>query len=397
MKRILTLLLLILALINPLKSQDVRDENMGNVDVYLLTCGPGDEVYSVWGHTALRVVDKTTGSDIVYNWGVFDFSTKHFAWKFANGRLNYMLAFTTFDRFMQEYIYYNRWVKSQKINLNSEETYNLLSLIQENLKPENITYRYDFFYDDCSTRVRDLLEESVGNKLLYPPYELDEQTSFSAEIEKYTGESSWLDLGIDLLMGLQGQRKTTLRDRMFLPEGLSNGLAQLVINRDGKMIPVVANPVMLYEQNPTLDNKKGMFSPVATFLAILVIILLLSVIIKSKPANNILDITIFFIFSILAVLMLFFNLFTAHEQMRWNIDILWLSPLVIACLVGLVTNRPMKGCFRTVLFLSVTFAIVVFMLPHTLNHSLLPLNLILALRSFVRTGFDWNPLDISRR
>ncbi|HHU35421.1 MAG TPA: DUF4105 domain-containing protein, partial [Bacteroidetes bacterium] len=81
-----------------------RTEN-SDIEVYLLTCGPGQELYATWGHTALRVKDLNAGTDIVYNWGVFDFSTKHFAWKFAKGRLEYMLAYTTYDRFLDEYNY----------------------------------------------------------------------------------------------------------------------------------------------------------------------------------------------------------------------------------------------------------------------------------------------------
>jgi len=103
-------------------------------DVYLLTCGPGTETYSRWGHSALRIVDHAAGTDRVYNWGIFDFSTPAFAWKFARGRLEYMLGVSTYERFIQEYFMEGRWVQSQKVNLESHEVVKMLQLIEENLK-----------------------------------------------------------------------------------------------------------------------------------------------------------------------------------------------------------------------------------------------------------------------
>ena len=138
---------------------------------YLITCGPGTDTYSIYGHSAIRIFIPEKKSDIVYNWGVFEFDTPNFAWKFAKGRLEYFLDTESFQQFLKGYVYEKRYVHSQKMNLNHDETAKLVSLIAENLKPENVKYRYDFFYDDCSTRIRDLIEKTVGTKLIYPPEE----------------------------------------------------------------------------------------------------------------------------------------------------------------------------------------------------------------------------------
>jgi hypothetical protein len=137
-------------------------------DIYLLTCGPGTETYSIYGHSALRIVIPERNYDQVYNWGVFDFATPNFVWKFAKGRLQYMLGVYSYDSFLREYDSEKRWVISQKINLSVEEKQELFNLISVNLRPENIKYRYDFFYDNCSTRIRDLLEKASGGNLIYP-------------------------------------------------------------------------------------------------------------------------------------------------------------------------------------------------------------------------------------
>ena len=163
MKRIFAFISVILITLCP----DLFSQNKLSPEVYLLTCAPGTETYSHWGHSALRIVDSEKNTDLVYNWGVFDFSTPNFVWKFAKGRLDYMLGVYSYKRFIQEYFLEERWVNQQKINLEPEETSSCLCLLAENLKPENIKYRYDFFYDDCSTRIRDLLEKSLGNRLLY--------------------------------------------------------------------------------------------------------------------------------------------------------------------------------------------------------------------------------------
>jgi hypothetical protein len=365
-----------------------------DIEVYLLTCGPGQELYATWGHTALRVKDVNAGIDIVYNWGVFDFSTKHFAWKFAKGRLEYMMAYTTYERFLDEYNYFNQEVISQRVNLDQKEINTMLMLIQENLKPENVRYRYDFFYDDCSTRVRDLFENAVGDNLLYPPSETGKQTTFAKEIERFSKRSPWLDFGIDMLMGREGKKKTTLRDRMFLPEGLSSGLSQLVIRREGQMVPLLANPVTVVTSTAVYPKTPVLLTPVSVFSFLLIVVLLLSAFIKSRSANNIMDITLFFLFSILAAMMLFFNFFTDHLQMRGNMNIIWLSPFVITSLIALILNKEFLWSFRTVFVFTLIFAALAVIMPRSINPAFIPLSLILAVRSSVRAGYSWNPLNI---
>jgi len=393
MKRLFLFLVLAVFVGSNALARPDRTEN-SDIEVYLLTCGPGQELYATWGHTALRVKDLNAGTDIVYNWGVFDFSTKHFAWKFAKGRLEYMLAYTTYDRFLDEYIYSNREVISQRVNLDRQEINTMLMLIQENLKPENVKYRYDFFYDDCSTRVRDLLENAVGDNLLYPPEDIRNQTTFAKEIERFSIRSPWLDFGIDMLMGREGRKRTTLRDRMFLPDELSKGLSQLVIRRDGLMVPLLANPVTVVESTAVWQKTNVMLTPISVFSFLLIIVLILGATLKSKLANNIMDIIIFFLFSVLAVMIFFFNFFTDHIQMRGNMHILWLSPFVITSLIALILDKEFLWSFRTVFVFTIIFTALAIILPKLINPAFIPLSLILAVRSLVRGKYPWNPLKL---
>jgi len=364
-------------------------------EVYLLTCGPGTETYSVYGHSALRIVIPEKESDLVYNWGVFDFNTPNFAWKFAKGRLSYSLGVSTYDNFLRDYYLEKRWVVSQKLNLESDEVEKLFQLIAENLKPENINYRYDFFYDDCSTRIRDLIEKSVGDNLLWPPgEETRNMPTFRQLTGKYEEVFPWTKAGIDLLMGSPGDKKASFRDRMFLPVEMKDGLSELQIRRQGKTIPLLANPVLVLDFDQPAFRKNLFTTPFFVFCILLIIMIMLTGFFRGKKSSSIIDITVFSIFSILAILMIFFNFFTDHQQMKWNLNIIWLNPFIILCLLSLILKKDSLVWFRIVFFLAAGFLVSLVVLPQSINNAFVPLIGILILRSSARANFFWNPLTI---
>jgi len=390
MKKILfSLALLLLISIPAIFSQPAKDTT-----VYLLTCGPGTDTYSIYGHSAIRVVIPETKTDIVYNWGVFDFNTSNFAWKFAKGRLDYMLDTDSFKQFMGMYFYEKRYLLSQEINLEAGETSRLLTLINENLKPENIKYRYDFFYDDCTTRIRDLFEKSIGEKLLYPPAEKVNLPSFRDMVDKYQNPFPWLQFGINLIMGSPGDKKADYRARMFLPLDMKAELSKAVVNRSGKMIPLLQNPVTILDFDAPIIKQNFLLTPALIFTVLLILVLILSARIKKVKSVNMFDILIFSVFSILAVMMIFFNFFTDHQQMKWNFNIVWLNPFIVFCLLSLILKRESIILFRIVFFISALFLVIHIILPQSFDFSIIPLLLILLVRSSVRSGFSWNPLTM---
>jgi len=367
-----------------------------SVDVYLLTCAPGTATYSIYGHSALRIVDTEKNSDFVYNWGVFDFSTPNFAWKFAKGRLDYMLGVYPFKRFIQEYFLDQRSVYQQKVNLEPEEIERLFMLLADNLKPENIKYRYDFFYDDCSTRIRDLFEKSLGNKLVYSPEPTKNLPTFRDKVGEYQRPYPWLKLGIDLIMGSPGDKKANSRDIMFLPVDMMNVLSDAAINRNGKMIPLLQNAEQLLEFDPPDVNQSFFSSPLFIFSLLLILLILIFTLIRNDKFSNTADILIFSFFSILSLLMIFFNFFTDHQQMKWNLNIIWLSPFILLCLTSIILNREWFVWFRIVFVLNLIFFILMMLLPHAFNSSFMPLVMILLFRSSARAGFSWNPLSVNQ-
>lgn len=361
---------------------------------YLLTCGPGTETYSIYGHSALRIIIREKNSDTVYNWGVFDFDTPNFAWKFAKGRLDYMISAESVKSFLSVYIFEHRYVVSQKINVDSKEIQKLVELVNENNKPENRKYRYDFFYDDCTTRIRDLLEKSIGEKLKYPPEEKGKIPTFRDMVGKYQNPYPWLKFGVDLIMGSTADRRANFRDRMFLPVDMREELSKTVVHRSGKMIPLLQNPVVLVDFAFPVVKKMFLISPPVIFILVIIVILIFTGLVKSKKVIRLLDIIIYLVFSILSVLMIFFNFFTDHEQMRWNLNIILLNPVIIVCLILLILNKAGIVWFRIVFCISAGFLVLHFMLPQEFNISFLLLAIILIIRSSVRCEFQWNPLNL---
>jgi len=368
-----------------LKSQDM--------EIFLITCGPGTATYSIYGHSALRIINHEKKSDLVYNWGVFDFGTPNFVWKFARGRLDYMLGVYPYDRFLHDYFLEERWVILQKINLEQEELNRLLLLIAENMKSENISYRYDFFYDNCSTRIRDLLERALGEALIYPPEASERLPSFRNLIRGYQRGYPWLNFGIDILMGSPADRKADVRNRMFLPLEMQNSLSASLVRRNYKMIPLLQNQVVELEFESPPQKIRLLTSPPFVFSIVMILIIIMSGLLKSKKLNIYLDVFLFGIFSLLAVFMIFFNFFTEHHELKWNPNIIWLNPFIIMCLICLISGKPAQVWFRTVFFICLGFLIFPLFFPHVSNSAFVPLIIILIIRCSIRSGFSWDPLS----
>ena len=267
-------------------------------------------------------------------------------------------------------------------------------MISENLKPENRKYRYDFLYDNCSTRIRDLLEKSTSSKLYYPPEAANEIPTFRTKINQYQQPFPWLLCGVDLLLGTPVDKKAGVRERMFLPLEMQKGLSQTVINRSGKMINLLQNPVMLLDFDAPATKKTWITEPLFIFSIILIVVILLSATQKGKTTNQIIDITVFTLFSLLALLILFFSFVSDHQQTKWNLNIIWLSPFIIMCLVSILIKKEWHIWFKITFFLSLLSFTIQIVFPNAFNTSFIFLELILAVRCSMRSGFSWNPLSI---
>jgi hypothetical protein len=383
MRRLLSILLFLL-LSGSLRASTQSEDS---TEIFLLTCLPGGDVTTIYGHSAIRILNTSDGLDSVFSWGVYDFSAPNFAWKFAKGRLKYRIDGDSYSRFLQEYFLEQRSVISQKINLTNEEKKLLILMINNNMKPENKFYLYNFFYDNCSSRVRDIIEKTIGERLLYPKDYIKDQPSFRGMINKAQKPMPWYTFGTDLLIGLSGDKKAEFRDQMFLPEDLMKNLSLTMIKLSNTMIPLLQKPITILDFEPTNMTYKIFFSPLFMFGILFTIILILSFLNRWQKIIDFTDKLLFFVFSVLSILMVFFNFFTDHRAMKMNLNIIWLNPFLIVALIALFTKNKNPLWFKIVFLTSSGFLLSFAILPQSINIAFIPLILTLIIRSLARSKF----------
>lgn len=208
--------------------------------VSLLTILPGSEIYSLWGHSALRITDPQQGLDITYNYGTFDFESGNFVLKFLHGNLDYTLSAYGFASGRRAYEAQGRPIIEQTLNLAPAQQRRLAELLAVNLRPENRRYRYHFLFDNCSTRIRDMLEAALGEEVLHVPEPAGDAQTFRALIDPYQRAVPFLDAGIDVLLGAPADRPADPRERMFLPEYLMEAFGAARIGSGAATRPLVA-------------------------------------------------------------------------------------------------------------------------------------------------------------
>lgn len=380
MKRTALLSVLLIALFSPLTRAQVAD----SADVYLLTCAPGNATYSIYGHTALRINVRGSNFDRVYNWGIFDFSTPHFAFRFAKGRLDYMLGTYGYDDFVNEYFSEGRSVWSQKINLTTAEKEKLFGLISENLKPENVKYRYDFFFDNCATRIRDILAAAVSDSLIFPVKE--KAQTFRQLIDPKQKVLPWIDFGADMLLGLQADRKATPADEMFLPDHLKDNLSASVVIHDNNREPILGETVTIVDLPPA-SSGAPIWMPQLVFYLILLYVILVTFVIGMPLLGRITDIVLYIIYSILALLLIFTNFFSEHDALHYNLLILGINPLIPVLLGFILANRKAIKLSRIAFVISILWVPVSLIAGQGINPALIPLVLIITVRLFKHCEF----------
>ena len=362
-----------------------NQRDIDSADVYLITCAPGTESYSIYGHTALRIIYRGTGFDMVYNWGIFDFSTPNFVYRFAKGRLDYMLGAYGYEDFLREYLLEGRAVWSQKVNLTNPEKERLFSLLDENLRPENVKYRYDFFYDNCATRVRDILARSASDTVIFP--DLGKKKSFRQLIDPFQKVLPWLDFGADLLLGLQADRQASASDEMFLPMYLRDNMLNTYIIHNGVQEPLAGPPETVLDIPPSANAGKGAWVPQAVFYLVLLLVLLITFVLHNPGVEKAVDVLLYLVYSLLAIVLVFTNLFSEHQALHYNMLILGINPLIPVLFVYLFTRKKAVLLSRIAFIISASWLPVSVIAGQGINPALIPLVLIILARLFKHCEF----------
>jgi hypothetical protein len=383
LKNFITALLSILFL--PLTANGTVAALSDNVTVSLITSSPSDdEVYTLYGHTAIRVKDDSARFDVVFNYGIFDFSKPNFIYRFAKGETDYILATYEFKREFADYQRRGSGVCEQVLNLLPEEKKALLQALEVNARPENRVYRYNFFFDNCATRPFVMIERSIGGTINYR--HIREKETFRHAINNLTREHEWLTLGCDLVLGLPADRIMTQRERLFLPDNLKDYLTHSVIVREDVSQPVVLATNILADQQPKPEQKMNILSsPLACFGVLFVALLLITLLERFfKKYFRLIDSLLFIVAGTAGSIIFFLSFFSVHPGMFPNINIIWLHPLHLLGAVFFSLKKFKKPAFwYHFINFAVIFAMCVawFFIPQHFNIAFIPLTAILLLRS----------------
>ncbi|MCK4664881.1 MAG: DUF4105 domain-containing protein [Bacteroidales bacterium] len=362
--------------------------------ISLLTCSPGTELYSIFGHSAIWVYDPINKIDKIYNYGTFDFDTPNFYLKFIKGKLDYILARTRFKYFHYEYVVSNRSVIQQTLNLNKEQKQTLYDNLEINYLPENRNYRYDFLFDNCATRIRDIFEKSLDYNIKYDYSIYKEEKSFRDLLDVYIYDSKWLDFGIDLALGLPADKIANPYDYMLLPDHLMNITGEANLLQNDTLISFSSEPKIIFRAKPT-KKENYIYSPLNIFWLLFFIYLFITYYdIKKKKPTYLADKIIFGATGLLGIVLTFLWFGTEHASMANNLNTLWAFPFhfVIIFFIKKEKKSPfLKYYFLITAIIMGLILINWFWFPQNLHYSLFPLVLILLIRAL--NIFYYNTLN----
>ena len=373
---------IILPLLVLLLQHAVRAQDSCSLQVSLLTCSPGSELYSIFGHSALRIRDEQTGTDIVYNYGTFDFGDPEFYSKFVNGKLLYFLSQNHYPDFINAYAADGRTVAEQFLALSCQQKTALQQFVWNNMAEENRYYRYDFLYDNCTTRLRDMIQRFRDSSYINGQIPQADGRTFREALHHYLdkGRMPWSKLGIDLLLGATIDQKMTNREAMFLPEFLETSLDST--KNAASLVASKQFPVRI-----TMDQTDtgSLTSHPATLFSLLALFMTLLSFNRQQRMQRFLlwlDRLFFFVLGLIGLLLTYMWWGTDHRQTVNNYNLLWAWPFHIIVLFVPGIHSVKWRLYWTVTGAgSLLLLLCWFFIPQTLNPVLLPIILLVAFRS----------------
>ena len=229
--------------------------DMDSVEISLLTCRPRQNVYSLYGHTAIRVQDKQNQLDIAVNYGMFSFGKPFFVLRFISGITDYEMGIIPFEYFCREYESEGRSIYQQELNLTADEKLAIRDALAVNYMPQNRVYRYNYFYDNCTTRARDILINNIKGKTEVADAK-KEYPSFRELTHMFNKDYPWARFGNDILLGVKSDKKTDLKEHQFLPSLLQEDFSNTIIkNADGTERPLVLSEGYVIKEGPKAIGK----------------------------------------------------------------------------------------------------------------------------------------------
>lgn len=310
---------------------EVIPEPHDSIRVSLITCWPGPEVYELCGHEAIRVT--TPGSDMVWNYGTFDFNQPNFIGRFVSGQTDYKVVSYPFEWFMPEYERRGSRVEEQELLLTATEKQRLLEALRRNALPENATYRYNYVYDNCATRITAMLDSMTDRRILFP--DSTRYGTFRKAMRRYHRDYPWYQFGIDLVLGSGLDRSISRREEMFVPVEMHDAFSQARF--EGTDAPAAAPATVLFAGTgqASLPPTPWYLTPMAAAVAVLVISAACSLWTWKRHRLPRWWYSVFFSAAGLAgCLVTYLVFFSSHEATSPNLMLIWLNPLQLILALG---------------------------------------------------------------
>ena len=350
----------------------------------LLTCTPGSALYSVFGHSALRIVDSAARTDVVYNFGTFNFDDPNFYSKFVLGKLMYFLSQEYYPDFLFSYKYHSRGITEQVLDLSGKEKQEIQQELFNNISELNRYYKYDFLYDNCTTRLRDIVFRKRGNVSIEFPDLNHKRNTFRDHLHGYLdrAEMKWTKLGIDLLLGVGADRVMNSSESMFLPDHLALGVE--LGNKTGQQLMKEAN-IALPDEQPAPTKLAFWFSPMF-FFSLFTLMIIFLMLLKGKEFRKwqlVMDRIMFISTGLLGCLLMFMWFGTDHQSFSNNLSLLWAMPINL--LVGFLLPSDKRWLYfylRTYSLFMILLLLFAILSIWYINVSLYPLILAISLRSW---------------
>ena len=375
-----TLLLFVLLFLFSFHTHRSFAQDSSRIRISLLTCTPGDELYSIFGHSAIRIIDSNSVTDYVFNYGTFNFEDDGFYLKFIRGKLLYFLSVEKSQDFMYDYSSMRRGITEQVLNFSVEEKKEIEYALIENLNEENKYYKYDFFLDNCTSRLRDIILKYKSPKIAISAV-MPINTTFREAIHEYLdkGKQYWSKLGIDILLGMPTDKIMTPLEQTFLPDNLMNCL-----DHSNNTTIVASKEIIIPNQQPAIEST--VFTPTNFFIALLLIFIFINLIQSpiAKKCVIVLDGALFFSTGALGILLILMWTSTDHSMTKNNYNLLWALPTnIMASFFVCSKNAFSKKYFSIQAILYLSLLVVWFFLPQKLNISLIPFVILLLYRSYI--------------
>jgi len=343
------------------------------------------QLYSAFWHSAFRIHDPEIEFDSIYNYGVFDFDNPDFYTDFAKGYLNYKLGVSATERFFYVYKYYNRSIVAQILNLTQQEKQQLFDFLEENKKPENRYYFYDYFFNNCATKIRDVIEEVFGDRITFHYDYATEPHTIRDLVDLCIDYQPWGDFAIDLCLGSPIDRQAEPYEYMYLPFYVYEAFALATITRNDVAQPLVKDTRTIYTSREE-KIERTFFTPALTFWLLFSLILLITLFEYFKGLSFwFVDVFLFAFMGLIGIVLALIWFATDHAAAANNYNLLWAMPLHLPAAILLLVRRnlhALKLYFLIIAALNVMLLLGWNLIPQEYHYAFVPIILLLTVRAF---------------